>query len=163
MTLHDIIRAGLLAQRHPQQPEGLQHCLNCGATYEGAYCPHCGQSCEVRRINLSNATKSFVTNVIGLQAKLPRTLIDLFYRPGYLVSDYLSGKRQAYSNPFSTLLLLATLFVLINQYAPPVRHTAGLQRVQREHRPGSGHDYERPAASLPGILPESQRGHRPHL
>lgn len=92
------------------------HCLNCGAEYEGNYCPFCGQSSKVKRITASNICETFVSHVAGLQANLPRTLIGLFYRPGYLIADYLAGKRKVYSNPFSTVLLLTTIFLFLNQY-----------------------------------------------
>lgn len=115
MNIKQILQQGAFPFRsvEPQEP---QHCWNCGADFEGAYCPRCGQYWQVQRITAKKAMKSFVTNTLGLQANLPRTLIDLFYRPGYLVSDYLSGKRKHYSNPFSTILLLATIFVCLNQY-----------------------------------------------
>lgn len=92
------------------------HCLNCGTEYEGNYCPQCGQSHKVKRITASNIADSFLSNVIGLEGSLPRTLIGLLYRPGHLIADYISGKRKIYSNPFSTLLLLVTVFLFLNQY-----------------------------------------------
>lgn len=115
MMLKDVIRLGTATQKRIVAPHGEQRCLNCGATYHGAYCPHCGQSHDVKRISIGRMVSSFATNIIGLQANLPRTLIDLFYRPGYLVCDYLAGKRQVYSNPWSTLLLLATIYILMDQ------------------------------------------------
>ena len=115
MDINKILREGLIPHQ-VEQSDGLQHCHNCGAEFEGAYCPRCGQRASVKRITMERALRSFMTQVVGLQANLPRTLIDLFYRPGYLVADYLEGKRRHYANPFSTILLLATLFVLANQY-----------------------------------------------
>ena len=115
MDMHKIIREGLIPHQ-VEQSDGTQHCLNCGAEFEGAYCPRCGQHATVKRITMGHALHSFMTQVVGLQANLPRTLIDLCYRPGYLVTDYLEGKRRHYVNPFSTMLLLATLFILANQY-----------------------------------------------
>ena len=110
-----MIRKGVIPQQR-EQGEGRQQCCNCGAEFEGIYCPQCGQKATVQRITMRRALQSFLTQVIGLQANLPRTLIDLLYRPGYLISDYLSGKRRHYSNPFSTILLLATIFIFANQY-----------------------------------------------
>ena len=53
-------------------------------------------------------------NGIGLQGTLPHTIIELFYRPGFLIRDYLAGKRQHYTNPFRMLLLTAAIFILFN-------------------------------------------------
>ena len=115
MRLKDKIRLGEPTRKHIHEPASEQQCLNCGASYHGSYCPHCGQSHDVSRITLSRVITSFVTNIVGLQANLPRTLLDLFYRPGHLIHDYLAGKRQVYSNPWSTLPLLATIYILMDQ------------------------------------------------
>lgn len=116
MNIKDIIRHGTLTEKKVQEPVGVQHCLNCGADYEGAYCPHCGQYWKVKRITARNIFDSFISNIAGFEANLPRTLIDLFYRPGYLTAEYIDGKRKIYTNPFSTILLLATVFIFLNQY-----------------------------------------------
>lgn len=42
-----------------------------------------------------------------------RTLRDLILRPGYLICDYLNGKRSAYFPPFKLLFLLTTLSLLV--------------------------------------------------
>ena len=114
-NIQQIMREGLIPQQ-TEHSEGIQRCHNCDMEFEGAYCPRCGQRASVQRITMKRALSSFLTQVVGLQANLPRTLFDLLYRPGYLVSDYLSGKRRHYANPFSTILLLATIFILTNQY-----------------------------------------------
>lgn len=114
MTFIEKIRQGTLTRKRIVEPEGVQHCLNCGNDFEGAYCPHCGQSHDTRRISWHSFWRTFVMTGIGLQGTLPRTLIELFYRPGFLIRDYLAGKRQHYLNPFRCLLLLAAIFILFN-------------------------------------------------
>ena len=113
MTLIEKIRSGAFTRKHIVQPQSPQHCLNCGHSYEGAYCPRCGQSHTTGRITWHNFWRTFVMTGIGLQGTLPRTLLELFYRPGFLIRDYLAGKRQHYINPFRCLLLLAAIFVLL--------------------------------------------------
>ena len=114
MTFKEKIRQGYWTRQRIQTPEGKQHCLNCGQDYEGAYCPHCGQSHATHRITWGNFWRNFVMNGIGLQGTLPHTIIELFYRPGFLIRDYLAGKRQHYTNPFRMLLLTAAIFILFN-------------------------------------------------
>ena len=143
MEIKRMIREGFI----PQQQEGSagrQLCLNCGAEFEGIYCPCCGQRATVKRITMRRALRSFMTQVVGLQANLPRTLIDLLYRPGYLAADYLNGKRRHYANPFSTILLLATIFVLLNQYLMQTDLIVATTNISNEV---SNHLYERMGVS----------------
>ena len=114
MTFKEKIRQGYWTRKRIETPQETQHCLNCGQGYEGAYCPHCGQSHATHRITWGNFWRNFVMNGIGLQGTLPHTIIELFYRPGFLVRDYLAGKRQHYTNPFRMLLLTAAIFILFN-------------------------------------------------
>lgn len=114
MTFKEKIRQGYWTRKRIQTPESKQHCLNCDQDYEGAYCPHCGQSHATHRITWGNFWRNFVMNGIGLQGTLPHTIIELFYRPGFLIRDYLAGKRQHYTNPFRMLLLTAAIFILFN-------------------------------------------------
>ena len=114
MTFKEKIRQGYWTRKRIETPQETQHCLNCGQGYEGAYCPHCGQSHATHRITWGNFWRNFVMNGIGLQGTLPHTIIELFYRPGFLIRDYLAGKRQHYTNPFRMLLLTAAIFILFN-------------------------------------------------
>ena len=113
MKLSQKIRQGTFTQKRITQPNDTQHCLNCGNDFQGAYCPRCGQSHTTQRITWHNFWRTFVMNGIGLQGTLPRTLLELFYRPGFLIRDYLAGRRQHYINPFRCLLLLAAIFILL--------------------------------------------------
>lgn len=113
MKLSQKIRQGTFTQKRITQPNGTQHCLNCGNDFQGAYCPRCGQSHTTQRITWHNFWRTFVMNGIGLQGTLPCTLLELFYRPGFLIRDYLAGRRQHYINPFRCLLLLAAIFILL--------------------------------------------------
>lgn len=101
--------------------ENTRHiCQNCGFEYEGNYCPQCGQKCELKRITFANVTSHVFEAVTCFDAKVPRTCLQLFYRPGLLISDYLQMRRVRYSNPFGLLLILATVFMLICNYLLPV-------------------------------------------
>ena len=88
-------------------------CTNCGEKYVGQYCPQCGQAgtwdrFSVRRVILN------ILDIWGLGNRpMFRTMHDLFWRPGYMVRDYLRGHRQFYFPPFKLLALMVvfTFFV----------------------------------------------------
>ena len=117
MTILEKIQKGIITEKKIIEPEGKQHCLNCGADFEGAFCPHCGQYWRVQRVTARSILDLIVTNITSINAKMPRTILDLFYRPGYLIADYLRGRRKNYSNPFSLIFVLAALFLILDQYA----------------------------------------------
>lgn len=86
-------------------------CLNCGMTFQGNYCPNCGQSRKVKRLSISSAIDNLLGIFVNLDRGLPRTCAELIYRPGYMIRDYLEGRRVEYIKPIQLLFLLVTIFV----------------------------------------------------
>ena len=88
-------------------------CKNCGETYKANYCPRCGQSAKTPRLGSRSALSIFI-DTWGLgRSGLLRTLWQLFSRPGYMIGDYIDGRRQFYFPPFKTLFVVGTAFALI--------------------------------------------------
>ena len=90
-------------------------CKGCGTDYVGNFCPRCGQSSKVEeRMSLWKTFLLFL-DVWGMGNRgMFHTLRDLIFRPGYLICDYLMGKRSAYFPPFKLLFLLTTLSLIVN-------------------------------------------------
>ena len=89
-----------------------QHCHNCGTEFSGNFCPICGQRAKVGRVGWKSIRES-VEELWGINSRsLPNTLVQLLGRPGYLVCDYISGRRQV-SYPPVNLLVLVCLFVVV--------------------------------------------------
>lgn len=90
-------------------------CANCGHKYAGNFCPVCGQQASDGRITWRWVGKS-ILDVWGMDSRsLPNTLLQLLLRPGYLISDYISGHRQICYKPVNMLFIVATLYVIITQ------------------------------------------------
>lgn len=94
-------------------------CLNCGTTYTGSYCSRCGQSRHTTRYRLSNALSNIASGFFNIDHGFGRTLLELLYRPGYMIADYISGKRARYFRPFQTLFILAALYIMAVQLVDP--------------------------------------------
>ena len=94
-------------------------CLNCGTTYTGNYCNRCGQSRNTPRYRLSNALKNIAGGFFNIDNGFGRTLLELLYRPGYMIRDFIGGKRIEYFRPFQTLFILAALYIMAVQLVDP--------------------------------------------
>ena len=88
-------------------------CPNCQTEYIGNFCPSCGQSAKMQRFTVKNALMSTL-EVWGMgNRSLPRTLLHLFTRPGFMIGDYLDGKRMPFFPPVKMLFVLCIFFALV--------------------------------------------------
>lgn len=95
-------------------------CKNCGHTYVGTYCPQCGQHRATYRFTKGSIVADVFKSFFNLDRGLGATLLALLYRPGYMIRQYLAGKRVHYFRPFQLLFLLATIYYIGMQIVQPV-------------------------------------------
>lgn len=88
-------------------------CLNCGMHYQGAFCPSCGQPAKTRRINTRQTFSNIFATFTKFDGTLWHTVLDLFVRPGFMIHDYLQGKRAQYIKPLQLLVGLVTAYLFI--------------------------------------------------
>lgn len=94
-------------------------CINCGEEFTGRYCPQCGQAGYWSRFSWRQAFLNLL-DIWGLGNRpIFRTIHDLFWRPGYMIKDYLDGHRQHYFPPFK-LLAITVVFTLFVSLLPGV-------------------------------------------
>lgn len=97
------------ANRHEGE---MRHCHNCDSDFSGNFCPVCGQRAEVGRVGWQSI-KDNVAILWGMDSRsLGYTMLQLLGRPGYLVRDYISGRRQV-SFPPVKMLVIVCLFVVV--------------------------------------------------
>jgi hypothetical protein len=89
-------------------------CAGCGHTYEGIYCPVCGQRYDEGKVDWHTIWKDLVS-IFGLDK--PNSFLaffaQLFARPGYMIGDYISGRQKMYSSPIGMLGIVAGVTVLV--------------------------------------------------
>ncbi len=81
----------------------------------GEYCHACGQHFLDGRLTIRRLVRDFVVRKLGLEGGLLRTIVDLTIRPGRMIQDYVSGRRQRYTNPVAYLLLAAGAYVVLSK------------------------------------------------
>lgn len=105
-----------LARLKPEY--GVHKCLNCNTTYDGDFCPKCGQSAKTRRLTWLGWWQNFL-EVWGIgNTPFMRTITGLLYRPGHLIGDFLEGKRIRYFSPSKTLFIIAAAMALLRWALP---------------------------------------------
>lgn len=94
-------------------------CNNCGHTFRGNYCPVCSQSARHGRVSWL-AMWQGIALLWGIESRSALyTVWQLLLRPGYLVRDYISGKRQVSYPPVKLLFILAAVVALFRYFLPP--------------------------------------------
>lgn len=115
----------------PGTNAGTYTCDNCGNTFTGNFCNLCGQTAKVSRFTFRSGIQTIFSDLTSLDRGFVRTLGELIYRPGYLISDYIAGKRVRYFRPFQMLFILAATYLLLVQILDPgaleqMNETAGI-------------------------------------
>lgn len=131
LIYHNSMNMGQLKEKYERFRQWQQHpmnfhmsdeshrCNNCGMEFIGNYCPCCSQRASVGRIGWGSVRQS-VMDIWGLGTRsLLNTAWQLLSRPGYLISDYISGKRQSCFPPVKMLFILAVAFALISHWLFP--------------------------------------------
>ena len=87
-------------------------CLNCHTEFIGNYCPSCGQPASTQRFTVKKALMATL-EVWGMgNRSLPRTVLNLIYRPGQMIGEYLDGKRMPFFPPVKMLFVLCIFFAV---------------------------------------------------
>lgn len=88
-------------------------CPNCGSSAQQQYCPQCGQE----QGDLVPTLRSWLSETVGellfIEARLPRTLRALFFRPGYLTQEWWNGRKASFISPLRLYLLAAVPFFFV--------------------------------------------------
>ncbi len=84
-------------------------CKNCGTEFKGKFCPNCGQKARVGRLKVSQGIEDLVGIFTNIETGFMHTCLELIYRPGYMMYDYINGHRKEYIKPIQLLFLLASI------------------------------------------------------
>ncbi len=90
----------------------LNVCNNCEANISETdkFCASCGQKNTTGKVSVKLLLQEFFANHLHLDAKLPRTLFVLFFKPGRLTTNYFKGKHIHFIRPLRLFAVSAIIF-----------------------------------------------------
>ncbi len=91
-------------------------CKNCQNEFEGNFCNHCGQKASVRRLDLKYLVQDVPNSVFQLNRGFFFTVKEILTKPGHAIRNFIEGKRQAYYKPIAFLIVVSTIYILINYF-----------------------------------------------
>lgn len=103
--------------------EATQHCQNCGYEFTGNYCPRCSQKAGLGALTWRSVREG-VMEIWGVGTRsMTYSIWQLFTRPGYLIHDYVTGKRQVSFPPVKMLLIVAFIATIVQNFLFPEKST----------------------------------------
>ncbi len=104
-------------------------CSCCGEEHEGNYCPLCGQKATMGPVTWKSVWEG-VMELWGLHSRsLPYTAWQLLFRPGHLMRDYVTGKRQVSFPPVKMLVLLGVVIYLLGHWFFPKEYSHEMSEI----------------------------------
>ena len=112
-------------------------CLNCGEPLLGQHCWRCGQEDVDLHRPLKQLAQDAVGDLLNLDTRLLRTLGPLFFRPGVVIREYLSGRRVRFVPPLKMFLLASLIFFGLVALLPSDKAVSyRVTSTQEEEAPG---------------------------
>ena len=92
-------------------------CANCGAPMHGPYCYACGQPEKGMIRQLASVMADVLDTIFNIDSRVFRSLVPLYFRPGYLTLEYFAGRRVRYVTPFRLFFFLCIVAFFAIQIA----------------------------------------------
>ncbi|SFW68452.1 DUF3667 domain-containing protein [Cellulophaga fucicola] len=101
------------------------NCKTCNTSITDThkYCSNCGAKIVLDRISLKGAWREFIGPFFSWDNNFWKTFFNLFTKPKDVLEAYISGARKKYFQPFSYLVVYATIALIINKIFPSVEAT----------------------------------------
>ena len=140
----------------PGLAKAMKACANCGAPMHGPFCYACGQPEKGMIRHLASVLADAADTIFNVDSRIFRSLLPLYFRPGYLTIEYFVGRRTRYVTPFRLFFFLCVISFFVIQISLNINdtnfnlvgdgNTGGVERAKSE-----AEVQERTKAALDGI------------
>lgn len=97
----------------PRIAEPGDACPNCGTRLLGRWCYACGQNQRsIHRVFFALVAEA-LEDVFAWNSRTGRTLVGLFFRPGFLANEFFEGRRARYLPPLRLYIVTSVLFFFL--------------------------------------------------
>jgi hypothetical protein len=116
------------------QDSTLDYCENCGVRLQGEFCHTCGQSRQKSTRYFGTIMVELLDNLFSFDSRVFRTLVPLMLIPGFVCSEYLSGKRARFLPPFRLYLFSSIIFFLLIPWVEDISMSFTREAVDTEQQ-----------------------------
>jgi hypothetical protein len=89
------------------------NCLNCNAIVQGKFCHICGQENKEPKESALQLVTHFFEDITHFDGKFFSSLKLLLFKPGFLSTEYMVGRRASHLNPIRMYVFASAIFFLI--------------------------------------------------
>ncbi|MGN6520183.1 MAG: DUF3667 domain-containing protein [Dokdonella sp.] len=94
-----------------------KHCGNCGAPMHGPFCYACGQPEKGMIRHLASVMADVADTIFNVDSRIFRSILPLYFRPGFLTNEYFAGRRTRYVTPFRLFFFLCVISFFAIQFS----------------------------------------------
>lgn len=109
--------AGTAAAPIPPAAQQSKPCANCGAPMYGPFCYACGQPEKGMVRHLASVMSDVADTIFNVDSRIFRSILPLYFRPGFLTVEYFVGRRTRYVTPFRLFFFLCVISFFAIQIA----------------------------------------------
>jgi hypothetical protein len=89
-------------------------CKNCSQSFEGKFCPACGQAAATHKIDLHYFLHDIPHSVLHIDKGFFYTLKRLSTMPGVMLAEYIDGKRVNHFRPIAFVIIMSTICTIVS-------------------------------------------------
>ncbi len=116
-------------------PKSTINCKNCENSFDCNYkfCPHCGQKSN-DKLTVGVLFSNTIRNYFSVDARFFKSFFPLLFKPGYLATKFVEGKRLIYLHPAQLYLFTSVLFFFFFSFKIRNQERAISNAMKNENR-----------------------------
>lgn len=94
----------------------MNTCRNCAAEFETKYCPECGTSAQIKRIDRHYVVHELQHGILHFEKGFLFTVKELLTKPGHSIRKFIEGDRAKHYKPIGFLIICSIIYSFVSHY-----------------------------------------------